>query len=209
MPYPLPSRAEALLLPANALAPRALHLPPVYAISHAAHLGEAEFLQRLEQALQQGLKLVQVREPQLDTPALVHLTAAVLARCRRYGARVLLNANPALARSAKVDGVHLPAWRLLTMRQRPEGMLCAASCHNTTELARAAELGLDFVLLSPVRPTISHPEIVPLGWQAFRRLISGFPLPVYALGGLRPDDLQTAWNYGAHGIAMQREIWHG
>jgi 8-oxo-dGTP diphosphatase len=86
-------------------------------------------------------------------------------------------------------------------------MLCGASCHNTDELAQAAELGLDFVLLSPVMRTLSHPETVPLGWQQFFHMVGGYSLPVYALGGLRLSDMQSAWTHGAHGIAMQRALW--
>lgn len=197
------------LLPANAPVLQALRLPPVYAISHAAELGEAEFLACLERALEQGLRLVQVREPQLDAPTLLRFTAEVVRRCRRHGACVLLNAEPALAREAGADGVHLTARRLSALRQRPEGLLCAASCHDAAELARAAALALDFVLLSPVRPTLSHPQATPLGWRGFRRLIADYPLPVFALGGMRPGDLAEAWRHGAHGIAMQREIWKG
>lgn len=195
------------LLPANAPVMQALRLPPVYAISHCAQLGEAEFLARLETALQHGLRLVQVREPLLDETGLLQFAEKVVQRCHAHGARVLLNAEPELARRAGADGVHLSARRLLALQQRPAELLCAASCHDAAELARAAQLELDFVLLSPVRPTLSHPLAAPLGWAAFQHLLADYPLPVYALGGMRPSDLNDAWTHGAHGIAMQREIW--
>ncbi len=197
----------APLLPANALLLQTLCLPPVYAISHAGELGEAEFLARLERALRRGLRLVQVREPQMAAPTLLRFAGEIVQRCHAFGARVLLNAEPALACAAGADGVHLSARRLLALRQRPEGLLCAASCHDAAELARAAELALDFVLLSPVHPTLSHPQATPLGWQGFRRLIADYPLPVFALGGMHPADLVGAWTHGAHGIAMQRAVW--
>ena len=34
--------------------------------------------------------------------------------------------------------------------------------------------------------------------------IDDLPLPVYALGGLGPDTLNTARTHGAHGIAQMR-----
>jgi 8-oxo-dGTP diphosphatase len=112
-----------------------------------------------------------------------------------------------LAHNLGADGVHLTASQLMALQSKPEGLLCAASCHNAAELAKAKSLNLDFVVLSPVMPTKSHPEVESLGWQNFARLIQDYPLPVYALGGLKPEDLTLAWQSGAHGIAMQRAIW--
>jgi len=195
------------LLPANEPILSALQLPPVYAITNLAEMGESAFFSRLEAALGNGLQLIQVREKQLAEAALEQFAAAVVARAHRHGARVLLNADEALARRVDADGVHLSAERLMACATRPQGMMCGVSCHNAVELDRAAELGADFVLLSPVKHTQSHPDVTPLGWNKFSSLIASYPLPVYALGGLAQADLQEAWRHGAHGICMQRAAW--
>jgi 8-oxo-dGTP diphosphatase len=195
------------LLPANEPLIGALLLPPVYAITDLAALGEQRFFPALQRALEHGLRLIQVRENQLDQPALVAFARRVADLCQPYGARVLLNGEVSLARMAGVDGVHLSARHLLDLQQKPEGLLCAASCHDERELARAAGLGLDFVLLSPVLRTQSHPEATPLGWERFAQMLADYPLPVYALGGLQPAELGAARAHGAHGIAMQRAAW--
>lgn len=195
------------MLPANAPVLQALCLPPVYAITHLAEMGETRFFSALEHALRQGLRLVQVREKQLDAAALHAFAARVVALCRLYGARALLNGAPSLAKQIGAHGVHLSTARLMALDQKPQGLLCAASCHNAQELAKAVEIGADFVLLSPVLPTLSHPNTPPLGWSAFSALCADYPLPVYALGGLHPHHLKLAWHHGAHGIAMQRAAW--
>src|SRR5205814_1699079 len=81
---------------------------------------------------------------------------------------------------------------LLPAKTRPEGILCAASCHDQAELARAGALDLDFAVLGPVAPTPSHPAAAPLGWARVAELLHATPLPVYALGGLERDDLDVA-----------------
>ncbi|HQR51375.1 MAG TPA: Nudix family hydrolase [Methylophilaceae bacterium] len=194
------------LLPANAPVLDALQLPSVYAITNLAELGEQRFFAALERALQQGLRMVQVREPQLDAAGLERFASRVVVACKPYTARILLNGDEAMSRRIGADGIHLSATRLMDLPQRPQ-MLCAASCHNAAELAQAARLGLDFALLSTVLSTLSHPAAAPLGWAGFSGMVGEYPLPVYALGGLRPGDLRTAWTYGAHGIAMQRAVW--
>jgi 8-oxo-dGTP diphosphatase len=195
------------LLPANGPVLRALALPPVYGISHAAALGTDEFLKRLERALAGGLRLFQLREKSLDEPTLRALAVRAGAAARRYGARLLINGSAELARELEADGVHLSAAQLASLESRPAFDLVAASCHNAQELARAASLGADFAVLGPVRATPTHPGARALGWQAFARLVQDCPLPVYALGGMQPDDLDTAWSSGAHGISMMRSAW--
>lgn len=195
------------LLPANEPILDALRLPPVYAITNLHELGEQRFFAGLQAALEQGVRLIQVREKQLDAAALEAFATRVVRICQPYAARVLLNGDAACAQRAGADGVHLSAARLMNSAVRPQGMLCAASCHNAEELLKAVELGLDFVLLSPVMHTLSHPQSAPLGWERFSALIAEYPLPVFALGGLQPANLVTAWTHGAHGIAMQRAVW--
>jgi 8-oxo-dGTP diphosphatase len=195
------------LLPANAPILKALELPALYGISNAADVGEREFLRRLERALAGSLALLQVREKQLPPDGLVALTAKVIEAARRHGARVLLNGDPRLAQRAGADGVHVTAPQLLDLGERPALELVGASCHNARELERAAALPADFVVLGPVLATPSHPGVPALGWEGFAALIRDYPLPVYALGGLRRSDLETAWDAGAHGISMMRGAW--
>lgn len=206
--WQLPQQVEvAPLLPANAPVLRALALPPVFGISQAAELGREVFLARLEGALQQGLRFVQVREKQLPLQELVQFAREVAALAHRHGARVVLNGEAAQARAAGVDGIHLSAGRLLQLDSRPPTGLCGASCHNQAELDHAARLGLDYAVLGPLAATRSHPGVAGMGWRAFAALIRGYPLPVYALGGLARDDLTPAWEHGAHGIAMLSGAW--
>jgi 8-oxo-dGTP diphosphatase len=76
-----------------------------------------------------------------------------------------------------------------------------ASCHDGEELELAAHLNADFATLSPVRSTASHPDAKPLGWDGFARLVADARLPVYALGGVEPVDLERARLAGAQGVA--------
>jgi len=195
------------LLPANGPILRALRLPPVYAISNAGELGEHEFLLRLERALAQGLRLLQVREKAMPVEALIRFAASAVERAHARGARVLVNADVSVAQRAGADGVHLTSAQLRQIEQRPALELVGASCHDAGELARAQALGVDFAVLGPVLPTPSHPGAAGIGWDRFAALLPDCTLPVYALGGLKLADLETAQALGAHGISMQRGAW--
>jgi 8-oxo-dGTP diphosphatase len=197
----------APLLPANAPVLRALQLPFEYAITHAGEIGAAEQLSRLDERLARGLRLIQVREKGMQAPALERFAGAVIALARPHGARVLINSDIELALRLGADGVHLAAAQLARLERRPALGWCAASCHNAAELVRAAQLGVDFAVLGPVQATPSHPDALPLGWEGFAALSRGASLPVFALGGMVPGDLETAWRCGAQGIAMVRGSW--
>ena len=195
------------VLPANGPILRGLSLPSVMGVTNLAELGEAMFFARLETALQQGLRLLQVREKHLTEAALVAFAQRVTKRAHIYGARVLLNAAPALAQAAAVDGLHLTAQSLTQTERRPTVAWCGASCHTRQELAHAAQLQLDYALLGTVLPSASHPQAPTLGWDRVRECTHDYPLPIYVIGGMQPQHLETAWECGAHGIAMLRAAW--
>jgi 8-oxo-dGTP diphosphatase len=103
--------------------------------------------------------------------------------------------------------VQLTGSQLAELCVRPDVDWCAASCHNAEELHRAEALGCDFALLSPVLATQSHPGAPHLGWENFAAIATGSSIPVYALGGLTHDDMQSAWQHGAQGISLLRQAW--
>ena len=196
------------MLPANAPIFAALSLPTKYAISNAGDLGEELFFERLKTALDEGLRLVQLREKQLSEVDFISFAEQVIKLAEPYGAKVLINSSMKFDQSnLSAAGIHFTSTDLMQMKTRPAGLLCGASCHNAEQLAQAQALGLDYVLLSPVMPTQTHPETQALGWDKFSALIADYSLPVYALGGLHSADLHQARLHGAHGIAMLRSAW--
>ncbi len=194
------------LLPANQPILKALALPPVYVISNAAETGEVQSLTMIDSALQAGVKLLQVREKNMSIDQLTGFASEILKMARCHQARVLINENIALAEMLGADGVHLTSAQLLDATTRPAVNWCGASCHNEEELYQAARLGVDFVTLSPVCPTRSHPAALTLGWRKFGTLVRNCPLPVYALGGMSLIDLDISWEQGAQGVAIMRTL---
>ncbi len=189
----------------------ALMLPERYLITPEPQDGAEAFLEGLERALEAGIRLVQFRAKGLCDSAYRLLAEQVVALCHGYGARVLLNADASMLREVEADGIHLTSERLRRARHRPvsHDYLLSASCHDPGEIELANRLGIDFAVISPVKSTASHPEARPLGWERFAHLAEQAQMPVYALGGVGPDDLQTVQNKGGQGIAAIRALWAG
>ncbi|MCF6209286.1 MAG: Nudix family hydrolase [Gammaproteobacteria bacterium] len=190
---------------------RAVQLPDVYLITpDLGGMSPADFLHHLELRLRGGIRLVQLRAKSLGESEYLQLARETAALCHRHGARLLLNADAVQVAAAGADGVHLSSGALRKCKARPLAAgagLVAASCHDADELARAAAIGADFALLSPVAATTSHPDIEPLGWERFEELVEPAPFPVYALGGMTPDDREAAWLQSGQGIAAIRALW--
>jgi 8-oxo-dGTP diphosphatase len=206
--YPGEMRAE-MFPAADRPVITALQLPDRYLITGDNPANRDDFIRRLEGALEAGVRLLQLRAHALDDAAYRALLVDALPLCRRYSARLLIN-RPQDCTSwiGQADGIHLSSRQLLALTRRPESSgLIGASCHNALELAKAAELQLDYLLLSPVMPTASHPQAVAMGWEGFAALVGGVNLPVYALGGMREEMLSSAKAAGGQGIAAIRGLW--
>lgn len=188
------------MLPANAPVLAALALPEVMAVSNARSMGIDEWIAALaDWAIGEKL-LVQLREPGMDRMRFQHLLSRALVRAEPFGSRVVVNSGNGAY--PQCGGVHLTSTALMGASARPEGALVGASCHDERELAHAAQIGVDYVVVGPVKATASHPDAAPMGWDRLQALIHGQPMPAYAIGGLTRGDLAQARQRGAHGVAL-------
>ncbi len=187
----------------------ALRLPSLLLVTGAGSARPDIFLARLARALANGVRLVQLRAHDLSDSAYRSLSARAHALCQQHRARLLLNRHPDLIADIPRHGIHLSGLHLGELSTRPGRAddLVGASCHDAADLQRAEALGLEYALLSPVKQTASHPNALALGWPRFASLVEPVSLPVYALGGLTPGDLDTAFMHGAQGIAAIRGLW--
>ena len=188
------------MLPANAPVLAALALPAVMIVSDAADGFDAWLDKLAERALHEKL-LVQLREKGIPRLRVQHLLSRGLVRAGLLGTRFVVNSD--CGTFPQIDGVHLTARALMALEKRPPTRLVGASCHDAREVAHAASLGLDYMVVGPVLATPSHPGVAPLGWERFGALVRDQPLPAYAIGGMVRSLLGEARRHGAHGIALR------
>ncbi len=201
-----------LLMPAaDVPVVKALRLPDCYLVTPSPGSDRGVFLAALSASIDAGVELVSLRAKELPAASLVSLCRQAAGICRARGARLLINADPALLAASGADGIHLDSARLMatTSRPVPAGVWLGASCHDARQLTRAVRIDADFAVLSPVAATRSHTRAIPLGWQQFEALVEEVNLPVFALGGLGREQLESAWQHGGQGIAAMRGLWKG
>ncbi|WP_133501219.1 Nudix family hydrolase [Cognatilysobacter terrigena] len=188
--------------PADRPVVAALLQSPVYAVTPALGDDLDPWLERLASALDSGVRRVQLRSPGTPPERWRSAVERAIERCRAVGAEVLLNGDIETARRLRI-GVHLRAAQLGTLDARPLGpdVLVGASCHDAHDLAAAERLGCDFAVLGHVAATPSHPDKSPMGWTGFAALREHTSLPLYAIGGVGPADIDIARGHGAQGVA--------
>lgn len=187
----------------------AARLPAEYLITPDG-LEMPQLLRGLQKAIAGGAKLVQLRAPNLYDPKYRDVAVDAVGLCAGK-AQLMLKGPLEWLGDFPAAGWHLTSAQLRKYASKgrpfPEDRWLAASCHSAEELTLAEQMGVDFVTLSPVQPTQSHPDAQPLGWEQARDLIEGFAKPVYLLGGVGPAQRQQAWESGAQGVAGIRAFW--
>ncbi len=185
---------------ANKAILNALKLPTCYAIcDDGANMNLKE---RLLFLLKKNIRLIQLRLKNTTPENSRAFLEWAYQINQDYNAILLVNSSVKQFQNLPCDGLHLTSFDLMRCQKRPENYRwLVASCHNLAEIQHAEKIGADFIVISPVLKTPSHPETTPLGWTQFSQLTAQANLPVYALGGLQFSDLETAIFHGAQGIS--------
>ncbi|QBF28345.1 Nudix family hydrolase [Pseudomonas tructae] len=187
----------------------AARLPAEYLITPEG-LEVPQMLRGIQKAIAGGIKLVQLRAPNMYDPKYRDVAVDAVGLCAGK-AQLMLKGPLEWLGDFPAAGWHLTSEQLRKYASKgrpfPKERWLAASCHNAEELALAEQMGVDFVTLSPVLATQTHPDAVPLGWAQVQQLIEGFNKPVYVLGGVGPAERELAWQHGAQGVAGIRAFW--
>ncbi len=203
-------RPEALhewdLLGADGPIVTALRLPSHYVFT-PPDAGLQTLLERIDR-LPEGA-LLRLRQPGLDDAAYAEQARRLLPECRTRGLKLMLDRAPQMVAELGANGWHATeqALRALTGRPVSTDRWFGVSAHSRESLARAHELSADFAVVGPVRSTATHPGAPTLQWSGFEALAAESGLPVFAIGGVGPAEVDAAYEAGAQGVAGISAYW--
>lgn len=154
-------------------------------------------VQTVATAVECGARAVVLREKDFARPARSGLADSLRAVLDPVDGLLIM------AGAGSAGAVHLSASDAFPT---PRPLLVGRSCHSADEVAAAAAQGCDYVTVSPVFGTPSKPGYgPPLGVDGLAALCRTGP-PVYALGGLRPEDVRACLGAGARGVAVMGAV---
>lgn len=160
----------------------------------------------LVDAIRAGVDMVQVREKDLGARDLLDVVRCAVEAARGTPAAVMVNSRFDVALAARADGVHLPASGLAAadVRRASKGMLrIGVSTHSLDEARAAMAQGADFITFGPVFDTPSKRRYgPPAGLERLREVVANVALPVYALGGIKPANVEKVIEIPVAGVAV-------
>jgi thiamine-phosphate pyrophosphorylase len=154
----------------------------------------------IAKAAPRGQVMFQVREKDLSSGELYALTRALVSQIKPLDAMVLVNDRADVALAANADGVHLSTRSVLAGDAKKLGLVVGASTHSKEEIEQAH--GADFCTFGPIYDTPSKRALgKPLGLDALAAHTHK-TMPLYALGGVKEENIPALMQAGATGIAV-------
>ena len=160
-------------------------------------------------AVAAGCRWVSVREKDLSEDDQIALVRTLLPIARRHGATLTIHGDPALAKAAHADGVHLPAGSdpAASRALFGPGKLVGVSIHTATEAAAVDPAVADYAIAGPAYETASKPGYGPeIGRKGLADLARAARVPLVAIGGLNATRAAEVLTAGVVGIAVMGSI---
>lgn len=178
----------------------------LYLVTDRKTTAGRDLLWVLEEAMEGGVRAVQLREKDLEGRPLLELARKVKALCDRYGAELFVNDRGDVALAADATGVHLAANSLPVAVARellgPDRKI-GVSTHSVDEARAAAAAGADLIVFGPVYPTPSKLAFgAPQGPAALKAVTGTTSVPVFAIGGVKQNHLPEIKAHGTARIAV-------
>ncbi len=180
-----------------------MRLPKKYAITDSRRYG-GDILSLIENLLKEtDVRMIQLREKNKKGRELYEIGLRVREITLRYSALLIINERFDIALAVSADGVHLPenSFPPSVVKGIAPNLIVGFSAHSLESALYAEREGADFITLSPIFPTASHPGAKPLGLDELERVSNKVKIPVYALGGVSEENMEECLKKGAYGIA--------
>lgn len=171
--------------------------------------GKLDFLQTIEQALQGGCSVVQLREKECATRELYQQAADVKALTDQYNIPLIINDRIDVCMAVNADGVHLGQEDMPVKEARKilgDEKIIGVSAHNLEEALQAWKEGADYLGVGAIFGTKTKKNTVDTSVEILREICLQVPIPVVAIGGISIENVVQLKHTGIDGVAVVSAI---
>lgn len=182
----------------------------LYAVTDRRWAGRQTFFEQLEEALQGGVTLVQLREKQLAEEDYVAEALEAKALCHRYHVPLIINDNVEVALKSGADGVHvgIEDAPVSEIRKRvPKDFIIGATCKTAAQARAAEEAGADYMGVGAVFPSPTKKQAIRITTEQLKEIVSSVSIPAVAIGGIGLENVMDLKGGGMAGIAVVSAIF--
>jgi len=177
----------------------------LYGILDLGYVEPSDAARIVEQMVEGGVDLVQLRGKRNSIEKLVDLAAELHELTAKSSTPLIANDYAEIASRVPVEGVHVGQHDdsiELARRKAGRNILVGKSTHSLGQ-ARGAQLeGADYIGFGPIFATPTKPDYPPIGLADIRRVHAEVSLPIFCIGGINIDNLQSVIDAGAKRVVM-------
>lgn len=182
----------------------------LYAITDRGSLDKNVFFEKIEEALQGGVTILQLREKELDEDSFTDEAIEVKAICHKYGVPLIINDNVDVALKSGADGVHvgiedMPIDEI--RRKAPDSFIIGATCKTVEQAQSAESLGADYMGVGAVFPSPTKKNAVRITREQLKEICSSVSIPAVAIGGITLENVGELNGGGMSGIAVVSAVF--
>ena len=182
----------------------------LYAITDSSSLDKKVFFEKIEEALQGGVTILQLREKELDEDSFTDEAIEVKSLCRKYGVPLIINDNVNVALKSGADGVHvgiedMPIDEI--RRKTPDSFIIGATCKTVEQAQSAERLGADYMGVGAVFPSPTKKNAVRITREQLKEICSSVSIPAVAIGGITLENAGELKGGGMSGIAVVSAVF--
>ncbi len=181
------------------------HALTLYAVTDTALIGDRPLVQCVEEAIEGGITLLQLREKDLSQAAMVLRARTVMPLCKEAGIPFIVNDDVRVAQIVGADGVHLGQDDMTCAKARKRmgsDAIIGVTAHTLEQAIAAQEEGADYVGVGAIFPTSTKKNTVPVGMEGLKSICNALDIPVVAIGGLSLDNIECLRDSGFEGVAV-------
>src|SRR6516162_2444717 len=177
----------------------------IYGIIDLGYVEKRDAGRIMEQMIEGGVDLIQLRGKNKSIGELVDLSAELHELTGKSSTPLIVNDHAEIARRVPIEGVHVGQDDdpIELVRQKvAHDILIGKSTHSLGQ-ARAAQVeGADYIGFGPIFATPTKPDYPPIGLEHIRRVHTEVNLPIFCIGGINIENLQSVIDAGAKRVVM-------
>lgn len=182
----------------------------LYAITDRRNLDKKVFFEKIEEALQGGVTILQLREKELDEDSFINEAIEVKNICRKHGVPLIINDNVNVALKSGADGVHvgiedMPIDEI--RRTVPDSFIIGATCKTVEQAQSAERLGADYMGVGAVFPSPTKKNAVRITREQLKEICASVSIPAVAIGGISLENVDELKGGGMSGIAVVSAVF--
>lgn len=182
----------------------------LYAVTDRAWTGKQSLDEQVEEALQGGVTLVQLREKRLSKEQLIEEARRITALCHRYGVPLIVNDDYEAALAAGADGVHvgIEDTPVAAIRARAgKDFIIGATAKTVEQAQRAEREGADYLGVGAVFPSPTKQSAIRITNEQLRTICASVAIPAVAIGGITQKNVASLKGSDMAGIAVVSAIF--